>query len=114
VTSLLVRLLVNAGALAAAAALLDGIRYDDVTSLLLAALAFGVVNAFVKPVVRLLSLPLILVTLGLFLLVVNALMLLLADAVAPGFEVDGFGTAVLGAIVISVVSWTLSALVPDG
>ncbi len=112
-TGLLVRLLVTAGALAAATWLLPGIRVDDAASLLLTALVFGLVNAVVRPLVLLLSLPLILLTLGLFLLVVNALMLLLADALVPGFQVDGFWAALVGAVVVSVVGWALSALLPD-
>lgn len=73
--------------------------------LLLAALVFGLVNAVVRPVLVLLSLPLTILTLGLFLLVVNAAMLGLTALLLPGFRVDGFGAALLGAIVVSVVSW---------
>ena len=111
--SLLLRLVINAAALWVADRLLDGITADDTTTLLVTAAVFGVVNAFVKPLVLLLSLPLILLTLGLFLFVINALMLLLAGEVVPGFEVDGFGTAFVGALIVSLVSWALSALLPD-
>jgi len=110
---LVLRLAVNAAALWVADALLDGIRSDSVAWLILTAAVFGLVNAVVRPVVKLLSLPLIIVTLGLFLLVVNALMLLLADAVVPGFHVDGFGTAIVGALVVSLVSWALSLVLGD-
>ncbi len=110
---LLLRLGVNAAALAVADALLAGIRTDSVTWLLVTAVVFGVVNTVVRPVVKLLSLPLIVVTLGLFLVVVNAAMLLLADAVAAGFHVDGFGVALAGAVVVSVVSWALSLVLRD-
>ena len=119
----LVRVVVNALALGAAAWLLDGIRVvgdetsDQVLTLLAVGLIFGVVNAFVAPVVKLLSLPFIILTLGLLLLVINACMLLLtawlADAFDLGFQVDGFWTAVLGSIVITVVSWLFGAVLED-
>ncbi|MEV5922602.1 phage holin family protein, partial [Streptomyces pseudogriseolus] len=84
----------------------------------LVALIFGVVNFLVKPVVKLLSLPLLILTLGLFTLVVNALMLLLtswlADQLDLSFHVEGFWTAVLGGLIISVVSWALNVVLPDG
>ena len=114
---------VNALALAAATWLLDGIRVsgDDTTdqaiTLVFVALVFGVVNAVVAPVVKLLSLPFIVLTLGLLLLVINALMLLLTEWISQqfglGFRVDGFWTAVLGAIIITVVSWLLEVVLPD-
>jgi putative membrane protein len=119
----LVRVIVNALALGAAAWLLDGISVDanetseQALTLLGVGLIFGVVNAFIAPVIKLLSLPFIILTLGLLLLVINALMLLLtarlADAFDLGFEVDGFWTAVLGSIVITVVSWLFSAVLED-
>lgn len=114
---------VNALALAAATALLDGIELsartteDRVVTLVLVALVFGVINAVVAPVVKLLSLPFIIVTLGLALLVINAFMLMLTGWVAGrldlGFRVDGFWTAVLGAVVITVATWVLEAVFPD-
>ena len=110
---LVLRLLVNAAALAVAAWALDGIRSDGPAWLLVTAAVFGVVNAFVRPVLTLVSLPLIVLTLGLFLLVVNALALLLVDAIAPGFHVEGFGTAVVGAVIVSAVSWALSLVLRD-
>ncbi len=114
---------VNALALAAAAWLLDGItvsgdtRGDQALTLVLVALIFGVVNAVVAPVVKLLSFPFILLTLGLLLLVINALMLLLTEVVSRafglGFGVDGFWTAVVGAIVITVATWALEMVLPE-
>ncbi len=118
----LIRVVVNAFALGAAAWLLDDIRVGGDTgkqllTLLAVGAVFGVVNALVTPVVKLLSLPFIIVTLGLFLLVVNALMLLLtssiSDALGLRFTVDGFWTAVLGSIIISIVSAVLGALTDD-
>ncbi|GAA1940773.1 phage holin family protein [Nocardioides marmoribigeumensis] len=119
--NLLIRVAVNAAALAVAAWLLDGIRLTDrqdrVLTLLGVAVVFGLVNAFVAPVIKLLSLPFVILTLGLLLWVINAAMLLLtsriADALGLGFEVDGFGTALLGALVISVVGALLGSLVDD-
>jgi putative membrane protein len=86
-----------------------GIRYDSPGSLIGAALLLGILNAFVRPVLLILSVPLILLTLGLFILVINALMLFLVPAIVPGFHVDRFGSAFWGAIVIGIVSWLLSA-----
>lgn len=120
---LLLWVVVNALALAAAAWLLDGIAVtgdspeDRALTLVLVAVIFGVVNTVVAPVVKLLSLPFIIVTLGLFLLVINALMLLLTGWISRetglGFSVDGFWTAVLGAIVITLASWALRAVLPE-
>ncbi|MFI6285642.1 phage holin family protein [Streptomyces sp. NPDC051018] len=87
-------------------------------ALVLVALIFGLVNVVVKPLVQLLALPLFILTLGLITLVINALMLLLtswlADTVGLGFQVEGFWTAVLGALIISVVSWAVNVALPDG
>jgi putative membrane protein len=112
---------VNALALAAATWLLDGIRVtgdSEPLTLVLVALIFGVVNAVVAPIVKLFSLPFILLTLGLLIFVINALMLLLTEWLANefglGFHVDGFWTAVLGAIIISIASWALELVLPDG
>lgn len=120
---LILRLLANAAALAVATFLLSGIRLTEPTTsgkvitLLIVALIFGVLNAVVKPVFTLVSVPLVLVTLGLFLIVINALMLLLTSWISTrvdlGWYVDGFGTAVFGALIVSVVSFFLNAFVPD-
>jgi putative membrane protein len=89
---------------------------QDVGIYLLVGLIFGVVNAVVKPVVRLLSLPLYVLTLGLFTLIVNALMLMLTawitSATHWGLHIDNFGTAVLAALIVSVISFALSAMIP--
>lgn len=92
-----------------AAAFIRGIRYDSFGWLIGAALLLGILNAFVRPVLLLLSAPLILVTLGFFILIVNALMLLFVPSFVPGFHVDSFGSAFWGAIVIGIISWVLSA-----
>ena len=116
---LILRVLINALALGAADLLLDGIKAGSITSLVLIALVFGFLNALVRPFLKLLSCPLIVVTLGLFTLVLNAVMLLmtarLGQAFGIDFRVDGFTTAFLGALVVSVVSVLLSwVLIDDG
>ena len=120
---ILVFLVGNALALGAAVWLLDGITLASSSDselaleLVVVGAIFGLVNAVVRPVVRLLSLPLIILTLGLFWVVVNAAMLLLtsaiADGVGLGFRVDGFVTALLGSVVISVALLLLDAVLPD-
>ena len=119
----LLRLVANAAALAVATWLLAGIRLtaegtgDKVIVLLVVALIFGVVNAVVKPIFTLVTACAVLVTLGLFLLVINALMLLLTSWLASrlgiGWSVDGFWTALLGSIIVSIVSFVLNAFLPD-
>jgi len=109
----LLRLLINAAALWVAIQLLGGIDHrGSWWSLLLVALLFGVLNAGVRPLLKLLSIPLIIVTLGLFIFVINALMLLLTSWVSGlldlGFYVDGFWSAFLGGLVVSIVSLVLS------
>jgi len=114
---------VNALAVGVATALLDGIELtgdttgEQVVTLLVVGLVFGVIDSVVAPVVKLLSLPFILLTLGLLLFVINALMLMLtgwvADQLDLGFRVDGFWTAVLGAIIITIATWVLEAVLPD-
>ena len=96
-------------AVVAAASIIHGIRYDSTAALIGAALLLGILNAFLRPVLLILSAPLILLTLGFFVLVVNGLMLLIVPGIVPGFHVDSFGSAFWGAIVIGVVSWLLSA-----
>lgn len=86
-----------------------GIDYDGLGSLFAASLLLGIMNAVVRPVLLLLSLPFILVTLGFFILVINALMLLAVSVIVPSFHVPSMGTAFFGAILISLVSWLVSA-----
>lgn len=88
---------------------MPGIRFDSFSSLIGAALLLGILNAFVRPVLLILSAPLILLSLGLFILVINALLLRFVPTFVPGFHVDRFSSAFWGAIVIGIISWTLSA-----
>jgi putative membrane protein len=92
-----------------ASSVIRGIRYDTVAGLIGASLLLGILNAFVRPVLLILSAPLILVTLGFFILILNGLLLLVVPSVVVGFHVDSFWSAFWGAIVISIVSWILSA-----
>ncbi len=111
----LLRLFVNALALAAAAWLIDGIQMTGgFWDVLLIALVFGLLNAVLKPVLLFLSIPFLIVTLGLFALVINAVMLLITANLLDDFSVSGFWTAVLGSVVISVVTMILGGLLKDG
>ncbi len=114
----LVRLLVNATALFVAAWLVPGIRHDgSLLNLLVVALLFGLVNSVLRPLLKLLTCPLILLTLGLFILVINALMLMttgwLSGQFGLGFHVDGFWAAFLGGLIIGLVGLVLSVVIPD-
>lgn len=115
---LLLRILINAAALWAATEIVPGVRHDGPwESLLIVALVFGVLNVLVRPILKLLTCPLILLTLGLFTFVINALMLWLTGAVSEslglGFHVDGFVPAFLGALVVTVVNLLLSVILPE-
>ena len=114
----LLRLLINAAALWVAIQLVAGIDYrGSGWSLLLVALIFGVLNASVRPLLKLLSLPILILTLGLFIFVINALMLLLTGWVSGvlglGFHVAGFGAAFLGGLIVSIVSLVLSIFIGE-
>ncbi len=89
------------------------IRVDGFLAALVAAFLLGIVNAILRPVLVLLTFPITLVTLGLFLLVINGLMLWLVSALVRGFYVNGFWGAVLGSILVSIVSWILSRFLPS-
>ena len=113
-----VRLLINAAALWVATRLVPGVSYaGGWLPLLGVALVFGVVNAFVRPVVRVLTFPVVLLTLGLFLLLINGFMLwltsALSDALALGFHVRGFWAAFWGGVVVSIVSMALTILTDE-
>jgi putative membrane protein len=96
-----------------AARIVPGVRVRDAGTLVLAAILLGVVNAFIRPVVFVLTLPLTIVTLGLFLLIVNALMILLVSAFLKGFQVDGLMAGILAAVVTGVTSWIGHMLLRD-
>ena len=116
---LLWRLLINAAALWAATRLVPGIAFDgDWRLLFVVALLFGVINVSVRPILKFLTFPLLILTLGLFTFVLNGLMLWLtgaiSDALDLGFHVDGFVPAFIGALVVTIVSFVLSLFVGSG
>ena len=112
----IIQILVNAGALYAAVWVVGGITFDgEPWKLLVVAFAFSLLNTYLRPILRILTLPISVVTLGIFLLVINAAMLMLTSAISEqlqlGFKVDDFGSAFLGAIVVAIVGWILSMFV---
>jgi putative membrane protein len=103
--------LVNALALIAVAYLMPSIGVSSFTSALIAALVLGLINAIIRPVLVLLTLPVTILTLGLFILVINAVLFWFVGSILEGFHVQGFWSAFLGSILFSIVSWLLSTLV---
>jgi putative membrane protein len=108
-TAFVIRWLVTTVAVLVTAHLIPGISYEGWGTLLGASLLLGIINAFVRPILLLLSLPWIIITMGLFIFVINALLLMLVSKIIPAFQVAGFWSAFFGAIVISIVSWLLSS-----
>lgn len=109
-----IRVIINAAALWVADQLLDGIELSgNIWAILLVALVFGLINAVLKPILKLLSLPVLILTLGLFAFVINAALLGLTAALMDNLTVDGFWSAVLGGLIIAVVSAVLSRVLPD-
>ena len=107
----LFRLVITALGLWAAATIVPGVTIQDVGTLVLAALLLGVVNAVVRPVILILTLPLTLITLGLFIFVVNGISLALVAWMLPGFTLSGLGSAILGSIVVGITGWFASTFV---
>src|SRR5579884_1211422 len=101
---LLINWIVDAAAIIIAAYLLPGVHINNFLTALIAAVVLGIINVLIKPVLLLLTLPITILTLGLFALVINGLLILLASAIVPGFHVDGFLWAVLFSIVLSIVN----------
>lgn len=108
--SFLFNLLISGLAVFVSAYVIPGVGVDSFVTAVIVAVILGVANVVVKPVLVLLTLPITVVTLGLFLFVINALMILLVAAVVPGFRVDGFLTALVFSLVLSLVSWFLHAV----
>src|SRR4030066_2356127 len=110
----IVRLIINMVAILVISYLFPGLIWvDSFWAALVAAFLLGIVNAIIRPVLVFLTLPLTVLTLGLFLMVINGLMLWLVSALVRGFHVNGFWGAVLGSILISIVSWILSRFLPS-
>jgi putative membrane protein len=102
--------LINAAALLALPYLLSSITVDSIPTALIAALILGLINTFIRPLLILLTLPATLLTLGLFIFVINALLFWFVGSFVQGFHVAGFWSAFFGAILYSIISWALSAL----
>jgi putative membrane protein len=110
---LMIRWLLLSIAIILTSYLIDGIYVRSFTSALFAALVLGVLNALFRPVLLIVTLPINIVTLGLFTFVINALLLKMVSGVVPGFYVHGFFSAVFGSLLISLVSWLLNSLVNE-
>lgn len=107
------RVLITAFGLWLADMLLDGIRFDGALPLFGAAILLGIVNAFVRPVVVLLTIPITLVTLGLFMLVINGAMIGLVAWMMPAFHMSGLGPAIVSSIIVGITSWAANSYVGD-
>ncbi len=110
-TGFLLRWSINLLALVLAASLVPGIRIESIGMGILAAGILGIINAVIRPVVLVLTLPINLLTLGLFTLVINAAMLKLVAVLVPGLVIDSFGAAFFGALIVSITSWLLNIFV---
>ncbi len=110
---ILLKIVLNAFAIYVAAYLLDGITLSSVPAALIAGLVLGIVNAIIRPVLIVLTLPFTILTLGLFIFVVNAICLALTAALVPGFEIAGFWSALGGALIVTIVSWVLNAAIRE-
>lgn len=110
---LLIRWLIVTAAIILASYLLDGIEVKNFFSAFFAAAALGILNALFRPILIVLTLPINILTLGLFTFLINALMLKMASGIIPGFEVHGFWTAIFGSLIISTISWLLNAFISD-
>jgi putative membrane protein len=110
---LAVRWLILAGAIVVASYLLDGIEISGFLPVLGAAAMLGILNAFLRPVLIILTLPINVLSFGLFTFIINALLLKMVSGVIPGFDVHGFWTAVWGSLIITVVNWLLHSFIND-
>lgn len=108
---MLIQLLINALAFYITAYILPGVTISGYTSLFVIAIIWGILSVVIKPLLIVLTLPITILTLGLFTLVINAVLLIITSNLVPGFHIDGFGTAVIAAIVLSIVNGFLNSLV---
>jgi putative membrane protein len=108
-----IRWLILTAAIMAASYLIDGIRISGFFSALCAAAVLGILNALFRPILFILTLPINIMTLGLFTFVINALLLKMASGIIPGFDVHGFWSAVFAALIISGVNWILSSFIKE-
>lgn len=110
---ILIRWLISAFSIMVTAYLLNGIHVSGFLSAFFAAAILGILNAFFRPILFILTLPITILSLGLFTFVINALLLLMVSSVIPGFAVDGFWSALFGSLLISLVSWLLTSLINE-
>jgi len=110
---LILRWLISTASIMLASYLVDGIRVSGFFSALLAAVALGILNAVLRPVLIILTLPLTILTMGLFIFFINALMLVMASVIIPGFDVQGFWPALFGSLIISIINWILSMFINE-
>jgi putative membrane protein len=110
---ILIRWLTTTAAIVATSYLLDGIRVSGFLPAVFAAAVLGILNAFFRPIALLLTLPINILSLGLFTFIINALMLKMASGIIPGFDVYGFWTAISGSLLISVISWLLNSFISE-
>lgn len=110
---LIIRWLTLTTAIIVASYTLDGIRVQGVFSAIFAAAALGILNAFFRPIALILTLPVNILSLGLFTFVINALMLKLCSGIIPGFDVQGFWASIWGAFLISIISWLLNSFIGE-
>jgi|SRR3989344_2790792 len=108
--NIFVRIIIQTASVFIAASILPGVEVDSMVTTFIVAIVLGVINVFLKPILVLLTLPITIVTFGLFILVINALLVLLASALVSGFYVDGFWWALLFSIIVSLVSSFLESL----
>ena len=110
-SGIFIRWLTSTGAIILTSYLLSGIHVDGFLAAFFAAAMLGILNALFRPVALLITLPINILTLGFFTFVINALMLKMASGVISGFDVEGFGSAILGSLMISVISWLLNSFI---
>lgn len=110
---ILIRWVILTVSIIVASYLLEGIHISGFFSAFFAAAALGILNALFRPILLILTLPINVLTLGLFTFIINALMLKMASGIISGFEVQGFWTAVIGSLIISVISWLLNSFISD-
>lgn len=110
-SGIITRWLTSTGAIILTSYLLRGIHVDGFLTAFIAAAMLGILNALFRPIALIITLPINILTLGFFTFVINALMLKMASGVISGFEVDGFGSAILGSLMISVISWLLNSFI---
>ena len=107
---IIIRLILNIFALYVVAYLVPGFEIEGLSAALVAAIVIGLINTLIKPILQLIALPITIITFGIFAFLINVFLLWLASVIGPGFVIDGFWTAILSSIVLSLVSWFLNKI----